>query len=695
MNSHGASSAPPIPGLAQLRRSPELIPGLLAVAVFLAWAASEGGYVPTSLYPGALFVLGLLVVTTLGYRSEIRRLPRVNAIAIALLAAFTLWSFVAISWADDKAIAWDGANRAMLYLTIYALFTLPRWRASSAATVLGVYSFGVAVVGAALILDLTGSDSPELSFISERLADPTGYPNATAALFAAASLPAFFLASRRQTPWPVRGLLLAASGFLVQLALIPQSRGAFIVFPIAVALYFAVVPARVRSLIVFVPVVAATALAAPDLLDVFDSIGKHGDLVAALDGAGNAMVISALALLLIGSAIGFADRRLSVPERTSAIAERGFGFAAALGAIVGIVIFVSAVGSPVSWAGDRWNDLKGGYSSQGFNGSRFGSDLGSNRYDFWRVAISDEFASAPVQGDGTDNFAITYLRERTSDEAPLYAHSLPIGILAGNGLVGATLFAGFLGCALAAVIRSRRAREQFARATCAAAFVTFAYWFMHSSGDWLWAFPGLGGPAIASLALAGRIGTGHGPDETPIEPQASGAPQATRVIALVAGVLAATFAVFSYGLPWAAQLDVNAARSDWQSDPGTAFDRLDRARGLNFLSPEPDIVAGSIAQRLGEERRMRTNFQRALEREPDNWLALLELGGLDAAQGRRAAALPRLRKARALNPLDPLIKRALRGAESGHPISVAVINRSLVERVCDTVGRTHDTRSCR
>jgi O-antigen ligase len=681
--------------LTRLRRSPELILGLLAVAVFVAWAASEGGYVPTSLYPGALFVLGLLVVTTVAYRDEVRRLPRVNAIALALLAAFTLWSFVAISWADDKAIAWDGANRTMLYLTIFALFTLPRWRASSAATVLGVYSLGVAVVGAALVLDVTGSGDPELSFITERLADPTGYPNATAALFAAASFPAFFLASRRETPWPARGLSLAVAAFLVQLALIPQSRGAFIVFPIAVVLYFAVVPARVRSVIVLIPVAAATALAAPALLDVFDSVGKHADLAAALDRAGRAMAVSAVVLFVLGAALGLVDRRLSVPERTSVIAERGFGVAAAVGAIVAVVVFVGAVGSPVSWAGDRWDDLKGGYSTKGFDGSRFGSDLGSNRYDFWRVAISDEFASAPVRGIGTDNFAIPYLRERTSDEAPLYPHSLPIGILAGTGLVGATLFLGFLGCAVAAALRNRRTRERFANATSAAALVTFAYWFMHSSGDWLWAFPGLGGPAIASLALAGRIGTGAGPDEPPTEPQPSGAPQAASILALVAGVLVAAFAALSYGLPWAAQLDVDAARSDWESDPAAALDRLDRARGLNFLSSEPDVVAGSIAQRLGDEKRMRTDFERALEREPDNWLPLLELGGLDAARGRRAAALQRLRRARELNPLDPLIRRALRRAEAGHPITVAEINRALVERVCDTVGRTHDTRSCR
>jgi hypothetical protein len=123
--------------LRRLGESPELIPGLLAVGVFLAWGADQGGYPPTVGYPGALFLLGLLVVSAIVYRSELARLPRLSAIALALLAAFTVWSFVSIAWADARADAWDGANRTLLYLTVFALFTLLPWRRPGAAIVLG------------------------------------------------------------------------------------------------------------------------------------------------------------------------------------------------------------------------------------------------------------------------------------------------------------------------------------------------------------------------------------------------------------------------------------------------------------------------------------------------------------------------------------------------------------------------------
>ena len=96
--------------------------------------------------------------------------------------------------------------------------------------------------GAVTVIDLTSAADPSLMFNRSRLIEPTGYTNATAALFAAAVWPALFLASRRETPWPVRGVFMASAGLLTQLALIPQSRGTFIVFPIVLVLFTGIGP---------------------------------------------------------------------------------------------------------------------------------------------------------------------------------------------------------------------------------------------------------------------------------------------------------------------------------------------------------------------------------------------------------------------------------------------------------------------
>jgi hypothetical protein len=92
---------------------------------------------------------------------------------------------------------------------------------------------------------------------------------------------------------------------------------------------------------------------------------------------------------------------------------------------------------------------------------------------------------------------------------------------------------------------------------------------------------------------------------------------------------------------------------------------------------------------------MRQAFSRALEREPDNWYAMLEVGVLDALAGRRAEAISRLERARVLNPRDGLIRDALEGARSGHPITTQRVDRTLLARVCAIVGPTSDTRYCK
>jgi hypothetical protein len=92
---------------------------------------------------------------------------------------------------------------------------------------------------------------------------------------------------------------------------------------------------------------------------------------------------------------------------------------------------------------------------------------------------------------------------------------------------------------------------------------------------------------------------------------------------------------------------------------------------------------------------MRAAFTGALDRDPDNWYATLELGVLDALEGRRAEAVATLERAHFLNPRDRLIRAALKGAREGHPISTRRVDRELLARVCSVVGPTEDTRYCK
>jgi O-antigen ligase len=672
---------------------PELIPGLLAVGVFVVWSVAQAGAAPTYSDPGGLFILGLLVCVTIAYRRSLRALPRPMLLAIAFAAAFAVWSFLSIGWADVKGDAWDGANRALLYFTVFALFALPPWRPRAAATVLGVFALAIAAVGAVTVLRASGSAQPELFFIGGGLSEPTGYHNADAALFLLGFFPALFLASRRETPWPIRGLMLAAAGLLLELALLPQSRGALVVFPIAAALYLALVPGRVRTLITAAPLAAALGLSADPILHVFSAAVQGAGLGMALDGARHAMTVSFVALLAVGLAVALVDRRLTLSERATRLANRGAGALSAAAALVGMIVVIGVIGNPLSWASARWHDVKSGYPAEGFGSSRLGGSLGSNRYDFWRVSAG-QFSDSPLTGAGTDNFAVDYLRQRHSTEEPSDPHSLPLRILAQTGIVGGALLVGFVVSALFCAARMRwRNGTPLASGLTAASAIIFAYWFLHSSGDWFWTLPALSAPAFAFLALAGRIDAPREDAPSGAEPR-SRSPWPGRAL-MAAGALAATFAAVSYTLPWAAARDVEIAASSWRTNPQFAFERLDRARNWNFLSAQPDLVAGAIAERLGDRRRMRASFTRALERDSNNWYALLELGDLDALEGRRASALTKLRTAARLDPREPLIRAAIRGVQRGRPISLRSIDRALLHRVCSLFGHTNQTRFCK
>ena len=677
----------------------ELIPGLLAVGVFVYWASDGGGYAATSWYPGSLFLLGLLAVAGFAYRDRLAALRPAQRLALAFLAAFAAWSFLSILWAGVPGVAFDGANRALLYLIVFALFSVVSWRADSAALVIGLYALGVAGVVLAVVLDAAGSGDASLALINGRFAEPMGYSNAVAALCIGAAWPAAYLASSRDVHWSVRGVFLAAAGVLIEVALLPQSRGAIIVFPIALVVYLAVVPNRVRSLLFLLPVGAAAALAAPVLFDVFTVADAGGDPAAALVDARGAILTTLVVLLFAGTAIAFLDQRFPASERVERIGGRVGGGLIALAALAGVVVAIAAIGNPISWAGDRWDDFKGGYDAGGFGSTRLSGDLGSNRYDFWRVAIDDQFLESPVIGDGADNFAVPYIEHRHSDEEPLYPHSLPIQVLAGTGVVGGFLLGGFLVSAVVAVaFVRRRSASHLGRGVAAVALAALGYWWLHGLGDWLWAFPALTAPIFAWLAMSSSIAepaVDREPDGAADAPVADRESARVPVVAVVACGAVAVFAVVSLALPWIAARDVEIASSSWSADPDAAFERLDRAAKLNFLSAEPDLTAGAIASELGDLGKQRESFTRALERDPDNWFARLQLGAADAQAGRVAAGIAELEKASALNPRSELINAAIRSARRGHPIPVSEINRRLLRRVCSVVGNTEDTQFCK
>ena len=642
----------------------------MATLLFVVLGGLNGGYSPTVWYPAGLLLAALAVVTALSVRAVTA--PRAVVVAAAGLAAYAAWSYLSVAWADQKGDALDGANRTALFAIVFALFATWRVRATSAALVLGAFGLGVAVVGLWELLAAAGAADPADWFVKGRFAEPVGYQNANVALWAMAFWPCVTLAARRELAPPLRATLAAAAVLLAGLALLGESRGWAFAMPITAIVYLAVVPQRVRAALILLVIALLTLPAVGPVLEVYDaahSAAGYGDSVA--DAARALLLCAALAALAVG-AIAVLDRRGRPAQVQVRRVGAGLVAAAAIAVLAGGIVLTERHGSPVGALTDAWNDFKAEPQPEEGGGSRFGASLGSNRYDFWRVAW-DNFAGAPLAGVGADNFQQDYLREGRSTEQPRYPHSVELRTLSQTGLVGGLILAVALAAAVLAALAAVRERRGIGAAAAAGALTTFAYWLAHGSVDWFWEFAGLGGVAFALLGLAAgmlprRLG------RPPLRPGPG------RRVAVAATAVAACLVAIAFGAPWLSARGVDRAAAEWSADPDLALDRLDVSASLNPLSSRPYLFAGTIAQRAGRPRVARRYFADVIERDGRDAYAHLQVGLLDAAAGRRRSGLEYLARAAELNPRDVVTTEALAAVRRGERVSLESVNERYVER---------------
>src|SRR5580693_8141571 len=159
---------------AALREAPATVPALAALALFVVWATSEGGYPVTHWAPGALIVLVLLAIALGLVRLRAADVPLPVRVAVGALAAYTALSFLSILWAAVPGDAWEGADRTLLYLLVFALFACWRQRGASAALLVGVWTLALVALAAyvAIKLDTATGASFQALFSGERLSYP-------------------------------------------------------------------------------------------------------------------------------------------------------------------------------------------------------------------------------------------------------------------------------------------------------------------------------------------------------------------------------------------------------------------------------------------------------------------------------------------------------------------------------------------
>jgi hypothetical protein len=646
-----------------------LVPGVIAVGLFLVWAVQNGGFDSTTWYWGALVLVGMLAAVLVGVRRDRLRLSRPSAIALGLFAAYVAWSYLSMTWAQYPGLALDGSNRALLYLVIFALMTVLPWTKRAALMTVLTFAIGVGVIALVLLVRLAANDNVGVLFVGGRLAAPTGYINSTAALFTIETLVAIALAARRDLPGPLRGLLLAFAAASLQLAIVVQSRGWLFTLPIVALVAIIVMPNRLRvAATAAIPVLAAL-IPVRRLLLVYDS-GTNSLGHVATHAARPALMMC-LGAFIVGTLLAWGDQIYRGPG-LSRKHRRVIGTALAVLAFAGVAGggLVVSHGRPLQFISHQWNGFS--HEQSGSTSSHF-TDVGSGRYDFWRVAL-DAFLAHPIGGLGQDNFGDYYLTHRHTFEEPSWTHSLELRLLAHTGIVGFLLFGGFLVAALAAALRARRRGDPTSRMLAATMLLPAIVWLIHGSLDWFWEVPALSGPALGFLGVAGALAS-----QEQVADQR--APRRFRVrgpALAAAGGLALVCATVALAFPYLSAREVSLASGVAAAHPSAALSDLELAAQLNPLSADPGRIAGAIALRDGRYAVAESRFRQSISNEPGGWFSWLGAGLAVSALGHTAQAHQDFVVADSLDARQAAVRQALQRVDSRHPLTSAEAFKLLV-----------------
>jgi Tetratricopeptide repeat/O-Antigen ligase len=610
--------------------------------LFAWWGLEQGAYFNAQFYPGAIAVFALLGL--LAVAAPLRaRIAGPVLVALAALTGLAFLTLLSLLWtpSQDSAVAYS--ERIFLYAALFAIgLIVSRLLGERALLVLVPVGAAVGFAGIVTVFTLWGGSDVTAYFHGDAtLRYPIGYRNADATFFLIGAWCLLALAASGRGHWALRATAIAGVTMLAELAVLSQSRGSL--------------PAAVAGLLVFIVVAgdrlraaACIALAAlpvlpalPTLLDVY----QHGDanqaMLPLLDRAARAILLTtilsgALAALALW---GLAPRvRLSSTVRT----RLGLGLAVASVATVAVAgtVLLAERGGPIEFLDQKVSEFKyAGNPDLSAQGTRFGLNVGSNRRDFFRVAI-DEGEDHPILGGGAGAFPIAYLEHRRSTESPRDPHSMELIIWAELGLAGVALLVAFLVGSTIAVLRTRRTGPAGA-ALATGALAAGADWLFHSSYDWFWYYPALTAVAIFLLGAAAGPGLSAG----------AGVPRPARIAtATIAG------AVLLLAVPlYLSDRYTDRAYDEWRADRDAAYRDLDRAADLNPYIDRPLLAKGLIAGRTDDTGTALEAYREALDRQPDNYAGHYLLARLLSRLDRPVAAAAEMNAAHRLNPLDPTI----------------------------------------
>ena len=601
---------------------------LIGFAWAIAWDTTgsirAADWLPYAL--AAALMLGAVLLAGAAYRPD--RLPLVAA---GCLTAFAVWTAISAAWSPLPSLARDDGLLALFYAIAFLTPLVTLRSAADRVAAIAVTVIGLTTLMLWTAVRLRTGGEPDVLYSAGRLDFPVTYWNGQSAIALAAFWPGIALAADRKLHPALRAVALGGVTSMLALWIGTQSKGGGVALVVSAVVVFAVSSARLRLLVPCVIASALAALAADAMTKPYRADGEA--FGRAVRHAGTMTLVVAAIGAGLGLAYALVDRRLTLSKDVRRIAGIAVATVAVVVALAGVGLFFASVDHPIRSTQTRWHDFK--HLDRESTGSSHFGQLGSNRYDFWRVAL-DEFARHPVAGIGGRGWDVAYRAHGRSEEGPVRAHSVELDALSETGLIGALLVV--MAGVLALVAVGGLARRSL---LSAGALGTGVYFAVHTGGDWIWTIPAVGLPVFVI------VGIGASSD-------LSGALPAR--VALPAGFVAVLAGLFAFAPPWLSARFVDRAY-ETGSAPAAASD-LRWARRLDPLSVDPLIARSALAAGAAKL----PPLEQAVSKRPrDSELYfLLGLAYLDA--GRKADARRVLTTASLLYPRDEAIRIALRRA---------------------------------
>jgi hypothetical protein len=494
--------------------------------------------------------------------------------------------------------------------------------------------------------------------------------------------PMLWLAARRTGHAAVNALAWPALAVLLTCLMLAYSRGSLIALAVGLAVWFAVVPLRLRALCALAAAVAGTALI---VLWTFaqDGLTTDNAPIAARVDAGHEFGALLLLLCVVLTIAGLAAQFAASQHPPGARLRRGAGVAAlavlALMPVLALAVLAGKPGGIDGQVSKGWNQLTDVNASTPANTPNRLTATSSVRARYWDEALKIH-ADSPWVGTGAGSYAIARTRYRKDALAVRQAHGYVVQTLADLGWAG--LFASLLaaGAWLFAAARAigmrRRDRglpwdaERIGLVSLAVVALAFA---VHSTIDWTWFVPA---NAAAGLLAAGWV-AGRGPLAArlaagPPAPRASRVqvwPPVGRLTRLrsaprgpaFGAVLVVALAVVA---AWGAYQPVRAVHAG-----EVAYDRLDQGQPAaaaavarvavdrDPLSVDPLFELAAIEQARGDLQASRRALEKAVRLQPGNaetWrrLGRLRLSALNDPKGA-------LKAFQAAYWLDPVARQSV------------------------------------